>query len=233
VGTAHRNRNARKNAMTQKTIFIVDDNAEFRQSAEWWLQGAGYQVESFESPSRALDQLVGRDAPEQVCVLLDVRMPEMSGLDLHDALQAKGIHSPVIYMTGHGAVPLAVDAMKKGAVTFLEKPLDDVALESALQAAFSRRTAASFRLERESDEPDPAQIAYQARYAKLTPREREVLQGVVDGKLNKTSADHLDISVKTVEVHRARAIAKLEAKSLAHLTRMVVTGRVPELCDDD
>lgn len=220
--------------MTQQTIFIVDDNAEFRQSAEWWLQGAGYQVESFESPHRALDQLAGRDFTEQICLLLDVRMPEMSGLDMHDALQARGIHSPVIYMTGHGAVPLAVEAMKKGAITFLEKPLDDAALESALQIAFSRNTAASSRqADSESDEPDPAQEAYQNRYAKLTPREREVLQGIVDGKLNKTIADHLGISDRTVEVHRSRLIAKLEARSLTDLIKMVVTGRVPERCDEN
>jgi len=155
--------------MTQRNIFIVDDNAEFRQSAEWWLQGAGYQVESFENPSRALDQLAGRDTPEQVCVLLDVRMPEMSGLDMHDALHARGIPSPVIYMTGHGAVPLAVEAMKKGAVTFLEKPLDDTALETALETAFSCKSPASpgTAVGDEDGEPDPAQVAYQNRYEKL------------------------------------------------------------------
>lgn len=214
--------------MTQRTIFIIDDNAEFRQSAQWWLQGAGYQVASFESPNRALDQLAEQDAPEQVCVLLDVRMPEMSGLDMHDALHTRGITSPVIYMTGHGAVPLAVEAMKKGAVTFLEKPLDDTALESALEAAFSRKPPASLdvTLGDASDEPDTAQAAYQNRYARLTPRERQVLQGIVDGKLNKTIADHLDISIKTVELHRSRLMAKLEAKSLTDLIKMVVTGRV-------
>ena len=221
--------------MTQRTIFIVDDNAEFRQSAEWWLQGAGYHVESFENPSRALDQLAGQEAPEQVCVLLDVRMPGMSGLDMHDALHARGIPSPVIYMTGHAAVPLAVEAMKKGAVTFLEKPLDDAALESALEAAFNREppesplrdggppvTAAGGG----HDELDPAQTAYQECFARLTPREREVLQGIVDGKLNKVIAYELDISIKTVEVHRSRVMSKLQARSLPDLVRMVVTGRM-------
>lgn len=217
--------------MTQRTIFIVDDNAEFRQSAEWWLQGAGYQVESFESPDRALDQLAGEEAPEQVCVLLDVRMPGMSGLDMHDALHARGIPSPVIYMTGHAAVPLAVEAMKKGAVTFLEKPLDDVALESALEAAFnpSSRQGGGRPLtavDAETAGPDPAQTAYQECFARLTPREREVLQGIVDGKLNKVIAGNLDISIKTVEVHRSRVMSKLQAKSLPDLVKMVVTGRM-------
>ncbi len=219
--------------MTQKTIFIVDDNAEFRQSAEWWLQGAGYQVESFESPDRALDQLAGEETPEQVCVLLDVRMPGMSGLDMHDALHARGIPSPVIYMTGHAAVPLAVEAMKKGAITFLEKPLDDVALESALEAAFSPspRQGGERPMTAAGDEaagPDPAQAAYQECFARLTPREREVLQGIVDGKLNKVIADHLDISIKTVEVHRSRVMNKLRAKSLPDLIKMVVTGRMSQ-----
>lgn len=221
--------------MTQRTIFIVDDNAEFRQSAEWWLQGAGYQVESFENPNRALDQLAEQDAPEQVCVLLDVRMPGMSGLDMHDALHARGIPSPVIYMTGHAAVPLAVEAMKKGAVTFLEKPLDDAALESALEAAFKRKLPAPSLQEGglpitavgdENDEPDPAQTAYQECFARLTPREREVLQGIVDGKLNKVIAGDLDISIKTVEVHRSRVMSKLQARSLTDLIKMVVTGRM-------
>ncbi len=221
--------------MTQRTIFIVDDNAEFRQSAEWWLQGAGFRVESFEDPVQALDQLAGQDAPEQVCVLLDVRMPGMSGLDMHDALHARGIPSPVIYMTGHGAIPLAVEAMKKGAVTFLEKPLDDVALESALEAAFSRKPPARSRqsdglsvqtVDGGSGEPDPAQKAYQKCFDKLTPREREVLQGIVDGKLNKVIAGDLDISIKTVEVHRARVMSKLQARSLPDLVKMVVTGRM-------
>ena len=227
--------------MSRKTIYVVDDNAEFRYSVEWLLQAAGFQVHGFESPVLALNHLSERwneqrDA-QQICILLDVRMPEMSGLDLHDALHARGLYPPVIYMTGHGAVPLAVEAMKKGAVTFLEKPFDDAALQSALDIAFSGKFAT---LEQDNntvrpeaadvtdDELERGQQVYQQRYAKLTPREREVLQSIVDGNLNKVIAYNLNISIKTVEVHRARLNKKLKAKTLPELVKMVLTRHVEQ-----
>ena len=230
--------------MNQKQIVIVDDNAEFRKSAQWWLEAADYHVKSFGSPMLALSHLVDKlgdgrsasDIVQQICILLDVRMPEMSGMDLHDALRNKGFNPPVIYMTGHGEVPLAVEAMKKGAVTFLEKPFDDTLLKSALDIAFSEKFSSNYpgvmnksykeNGESESLEMDEKKSIYQQRFAKLTRREREVLTGIVDGKMNKVIADKLNISIKTVEVHRSRLIRKLEAKTLPQMIKMVITGRV-------
>lgn len=205
----------------QKTIYLVDDNADFLQSTAWWLEGAGYRVQSFCAPSQAIKCLASDAMAEHSCLLLDVRMPEMSGLDLHDQLNRKGVRLPVIYMTGHGDVPLAVEAMSKGALTFLEKPLDDKALMAALEAAFAEPDPTK------TDEVDTeAELCYQERYARLTPRECDVLKGILDGKLNKIIAYDLEISVKTVELHRSRVMKKMQAVSPADLVKMVLTKRV-------
>ena len=220
--------------MTQKTIYIVDDNDDFRQSAEWRLSGEGFSVESFDDAALALDRLGKHKNLKQACILLDIRMPGMSGLDMHDALNARGINFPIIYMTGHGDVSLAVEAMKKGAVTFLEKPLDDAALECALETAFQNKKRINSLAQNNSfpllheDDTGQAQQQYQTRYAKLTKRERQILEGVSAGKLNKIIAYDLGISVKTVELHRARVMSKMEAKSLTDLIKMVVTGQAGE-----
>ncbi len=129
--------------MNARTIFIVDDNAEFRSSAQWWLASAGYEVVDFADPAAALDALQSRPPSGDACLLLDVRMPGMSGLDLHDRLHECGVKLPIIYMTGHGDVSLAVQAMQKGAVSFLEKPFADAALEQALDRAFATRATPS------------------------------------------------------------------------------------------
>lgn len=223
--------------MTFHTLFIVDDNAEFRESARWWLGGAGYQVQDFDAPAPALAALrqwtlqrpvPGADTaaePPLACLLLDVRMPQMSGLDLHDRLNAEGISLPVIYMTGHGDVPLAVQAMERGAVTFLEKPFPDEALEAALAKAFERaREQRQRTLMQARDEAGVR--AYRQRYGSLSQREREVLQGVMEGKINKSIARELGVSVKTVDLHRANLMDKMQAKSVVHLVRMVTTGCV-------
>ncbi len=217
------------------TLFIVDDNAEFRESACWWLSGAGYDVQAFDGPTPALKALrqwnlqrMGRTpSAEQplACLLLDVRMPQMSGLDLHDVLSAEGIVIPVIYMTGHGDVPLAVQAMQRGAVTFLEKPFEDAALEAALRLAFER---ARLLEQRAIDQArnDAGSRAYRERYGSLSQREREVLQGVMAGKINKLIARDLGVSVKTIDLHRANLMDKMQAASVVHLVRMVSTGCV-------
>jgi two-component system response regulator FixJ len=207
--------------MTGRTIVIVDDNPEFRRSAQWWLTSAGYDVVDYGDPQAALDALPAAAPAGQACLLLDVRMPGMSGLDLHDALRAKGVAMPVVYMTGHGDVPLAVQAMQKGAVSFLEKPFADDALEAALQRAFESEAP---RAQAPSD--DPARAEWQGRLARLTPRERELLGWVVEDKLNKTIADLMGISIKTVELHRKRVMEKLGATSATHLMKMVVSERV-------
>ena len=205
--------------MTARTIVIVDDNAEFRRSAQWWLTSAGYEVVDYGDPQAALDALPAAAPAGPACLLLDVRMPGMSGLDLHDALRAKGVAMPVVYMTGHGDVPLAVQAMQKGAISFLEKPFADDALEAALQRAFEAPRAPA-------PDDDPARAEWQRRLARLTPRERELLGWVVEDKLNKTIADLMGISIKTVELHRKRVMEKLGATSATHLMKMVVGERV-------
>ncbi len=202
-----------------KTIYIVDDNNDFRQSTAWWLEGEGYQVESFGNPELALEQLCEQEAQENTCVLLDVRMPEMSGLDLHEQLNQRGICLPIIYMTGHGDIALAVEAMRKGAVTFLEKPLDDVQLESALDAVYSRQRASV------DHQPTPKENDYKERYATLTPREKEIMQSVVDGKQTKVIASDLGICIKTVELHRSRVMKKMNAVSATALVKMALTGK--------
>jgi len=202
--------------MTSRTIVIVDDNAEFRRSAQWWLASAGYDVIDYADPGEALAALQSTPPPAPACLLLDVRMPGMSGLDLHDRLRERGVALPVVYMTGHGDVPLAVQAMQKGAVSFLEKPFADEALEAALARAFEAPPP-----------PDDAPAAeWRQRMGRLTPRERELLGWVIEDKLNKTIADLMGISIKTVELHRKRVMEKLGAHSATHLMRMVVGERV-------
>lgn len=219
---------------TPRTIFIVDDNADFRSSAHWWLAGAGYEVVDYADPAEALAGLRSARPAGPACVLLDVRMPGMSGLDLHDRLREQGLPWPVVYMTGHGDVPLAVQAMQRGAVSFLEKPFADQALEEALDRAFhASAVPAAAVVPVQAPEPaaapaaeDPARQAWQQRLARLTPRERELLGWVVEGTLNKVIADRMGISIKTVELHRKRVMEKLQATSVTHLITMVVSGRV-------
>src|SRR5262249_48307036 len=142
----------------------------------------------------------GRD--DLACLLLDLRMPQMSGLDLHDALRAAGIALPVIYMTGHGDVPLAVQAMQRGAITFLEKPFQEAALEAALALAFERAAGAGPRARAQGD-AEADVVEFRRRAERLSPRERQVLQGVMAGKINKSIARELGLSVKTIDLHRS------------------------------
>jgi two-component system, LuxR family, response regulator FixJ len=237
--------------MTERTIFLVDDNAEFRASAQWWLRAAGYQVREFADPTQALATLrqLAADEPaalHDACLLLDVRMPGMSGLDLHDALADCGVtrtpHAvPVVYMSGHGDVPLAVQAMQKGAVTFIEKPFADEALEAALARAFAVGAAAQADLALASaalpveapdaSAADPAQLEFQRRLESLSPRQREVFEGVVAGKLSKVIAYESGLSPKTVEFHRKQMMLKFRARTALELMRMAVAQRVDETCE--
>ena len=217
------------------TVYIVDDNPEFRESTRFWLSACGFEVQAWGDPREAVEALARRDRSERCCLMLDVRMPELSGLDVHDRLAACGATLPVIYMSGHADVPLAVQAMRKGAVTLLEKPFDDETLEAALDAAFASigdvaravvaaAAAAPVSLP-SAEEPDEAQHRFRSREATLTPREREVLGHVVQGTYNKNIADRIGLSIKTVELYRARGMAKMKARSVAELTRMMVSGR--------
>jgi two-component system response regulator FixJ len=227
-----------------RVVLLVDDNEGFRTSTAWLLGGMGHAVREFGSAEallEAVDALVAEGCA--ACVLTDVRMPGLDGLQLHDALIARDTGWPVVYMTGHGDVPLAVAAMRKGACSFLEKPFRDTALEQALEEAFERAVAsASARattgpLKAPGAAPGaaPDRAAAAARtappesagsasaLARLTPRERQVLDLVVEGTLNKTIADRLGISIKTVELHRANMMQKMGARSIADLMRRVLS----------
>lgn len=216
--------------MTARTIYILDDNTEFRESTRFWLSGAGFEVRAWGDPHEAIEALSQRDRGEDACLMLDLRMPQLSGLDVHDALLARGAQLPVIYMSGHADVPLTVKAMQKGAVTLLEKPFDDEALEAALQSAFasgSARCAAPAAPAASAMPGSPERAQAHARFVEresaLTPREREVLGYVILGVYNKNIADRIGLSIKTVELYRARGMAKMQARSVAELTRMMVS----------
>lgn len=214
-------------------IYLVDDNDDFRASAMFWLDAAGYEVHSHGDAREALAAMSAHPAGRQGCVLMDVRMPEVSGLDLHDRMTERGVRLPVVYMSGHADVALAVRAMRKGAVSFLEKPLDEIALLEALRLAFDAAA-------RQPDEDEPvggaeaaaadpaaqsARDEFLRRESTLAPREREVLAFVIQGIYNKNIADRMNLSVKTIELYRARGMGKMGAKSVAELTRMMVSRR--------
>lgn len=217
--------------MNARTIYIVDDNPEFLESTQFWLTGAGFEVRTWGDPVEAIEALARRDRNQAACLMLDVRMPQLSGLDVHDALIKRDAQLPVIYMSGHADVPLAVQAMQKGAVTLLEKPFDDEMLEAALESAFSTASAPTLPPQaRPADDGSPrdedACRRYRQREAALTPREREVLSYVIQGIYNKNIADRIGLSIKTVELYRARGMAKMQVRSVAELTRIMVTHQV-------
>lgn len=193
------------------TVFVVDDDQAMRNSLKWLIESVGMRVELFGSADDFLSSYYpGRSG----CVLLDVRMPGMSGLDLQEYLSEHDIGIPVIIITGHGDVPMAVRAMKAGAVDFIEKPFNDEALLDAIRIALVQD-------QRQRDRhAERAEVT--ARFAQLTPREAEVMAMVTDGRSNKEIANALGVSAKTVEAHRARVMEKMMAGSLAELVRMAV-----------
>jgi len=197
-------------------VHLIDDDEAVRQSLAFLLTSAGFAVRTYASARAFLDALV---AVQPGCVVTDVRMPGLSGLDLQRELISRRIGLPVIVMTGHGDVKLAVETMKAGAVDFIEKPFQDETLISAVRTAFDRYA----RDARQSDEAN----AVEARLNTLTVREREVLDGLLAGRPNKTIAYDLHISARTVEVHRANLMTKMGAANLPDLVRMVLLSRTP------
>ncbi|MEA1649350.1 response regulator [Nitrospirillum sp. BR 11164] len=203
-------------------IAVLDDDAAVRDSLRLLLMASGYQVAVFSSPLEFLDS----DAPTRcACLVVDVRMPGLSGLEVQERLVARGSTLPVIIMTGHGDVPLAVAAMKAGALDFIEKPFEEEMLLASLQSALSRpRTVADAAPPPPGSEaPSPEALA---SLNALTPRELDVLQGLVDGKPNKIIAFDLSISPRTVEIHRARVMEKMRASSLSHLVRLALAAGI-------
>jgi two-component system, LuxR family, response regulator FixJ len=198
-------------------VHVIDDDSAVRESLAFLLGAANISVKTYDSAMSFLEALPG---VEDGCVVTDVRMPAISGLELLQRLQDKAVRIPVIVITGHGDVPLAVEAMKLGAVDFLEKPFDEEVLLTSVKSAFERSKVS------EDKEGRVAQV--QARLDSLSPRERQVLDGLVSGHPNKTIAFDLGISPRTVEVYRANLMTKMEAASLSDLVRMaIIAGTIP------
>jgi two-component system response regulator FixJ len=195
-------------------VHIVDDDEAVRQSLAFLLSTAGIPVRVYES---ATSFLAGLASLQSGCLITDVRMPDMTGIELLQRLRAKNIKLPVIVITGHGDIPLAVEAMKSGALDFIEKPFAEEAILRAVRAAEERGKKLGRRSEEET------QVA--ARLASLSERERQVLDGLVAGNANKTIAHDLGISPRTVEVYRANLMTKMQAKSLSELIRITLASR--------
>jgi two-component system response regulator DctR len=193
------------------TVYLVDDEAPVRDALAFLFVSHGLVVQSFSSGVAFLDAL--DKGPLHGCVLLDVRMEPMSGLQLHDELVARGVRTPVIFLSGHGDIPMAVEALKKGAFDFVEKPAGDAALVQRVRDAMAADHAQQARLA-EGD-------ALGARLAGLTQRELDVMHRVAAGKLNKVIADEMHVSVRTVEVYRARVYAKLGVRSAAEVATLL------------
>jgi RNA polymerase sigma factor (sigma-70 family) len=191
-------------------VFVVDDDPSVRSSLRFLISTVGLQVESFDSA----DAFLHRKPPDvPSCLVLDVRLPGLSGLDLQRELAARNIRIPIVFVTGHGDIPMSVRAMKAGAVEFLTKPFHDQDLLDAIRIALERDRA---RRQQEKEV-----TALQQRFASLTPREREVISMVASGMLNKQIAGQLGTVEDTVKVQRSRAMGKMQAQSLADLVRML------------
>jgi FixJ family two-component response regulator len=193
---------------SEETIFVVEDDEAVRDSMRWLLEGNGYRVVSFASAEDFLEHV---DLRAQGCLIADIRMPGMSGLELQEVLIRRGSTLPHLFVTGHGDVPMAVECMKKGAYDFIEKPFSEASLCQAVSncLALDRQQRDSVAAGRETD----------SRLSRLTAREQQVLERIVAGRLNKQIADDLGISIKTVEAHRANIMEKLEARSMAELMK--------------
>jgi two-component system, LuxR family, response regulator FixJ len=198
-----------------RCVYVVDDDEAVRDSLSMLLESKAYAVKSFES---APEFLAAAASLPVGCVIVDIRMPEMDGLELQQHLIDCSLDFPLIVITGHGEVPLAVRAMKAGAVDFIEKPFAWEAILASIELALSRLVT--------PQEQDPIAIAAAAKLEQLTPREREVLDGLLSGLPNKTIAYDLAISPRTVEIHRARVMDKMGARSLSELIRFALAAGV-------
>jgi FixJ family two-component response regulator len=193
---------------SESIVFIIDDDPLYRGSTERLVRSVGLRVQSFES---AREFLSSRRPNVASCLVLDVRMPGLSGLDLQLELAKVGVQMPIIFVTGHGDIPMSVQAMKAGAVEFLAKPFRDQALLDAINQAIER--------DRVTRRQRAKSVELRRRYESLGPREREVFECVVSGMLNKQIADKLGTTERTIKFHRGQIMRKMEAKSVAELVR--------------
>jgi len=193
------------------TVFIVDDDNGVRSSIRVLMKSVGLPATTFAS---AKEFLAAYDTNQPGCIVLDIRMPGMSGLELQEDLNERGAVIPVIFITGHGDIPMAVEAMRHGAFDFLQKPFRDQDLIDRIQQALAR--------DAETRESLREHGRIRARIASLTPREKEVLELLTSGKANKMMAQDMGLSQRTVEIHRAHVMEKMEARSVAQLVRMVI-----------
>jgi two-component system response regulator FixJ len=196
-------------------VYVIDDDDAMRDSLDFLLGSADFQVTLFESALKFLDVLPTIDFG---CVVSDVRMPEIDGIELLKRLKSGGSLLPVVIMTGHGDVPLAVEAMKLGAVDFLEKPFEDDRLIGMIEVALKRAEPGV--------KNEAVTIEIQSRIASLSPRERQVMDGLIAGLSNKLIARDYDISPRTIEVYRANVMTKMQAASLSELVRLAMRGGI-------
>jgi two-component system response regulator TtrR len=197
---------------TASTVYIVDDDEAVRDSLRWLLEANNYRVRTFPSGESFLAEY---DEKRPGVLIVDVRMPGMSGLELQEQLIARKSSMPIVFITGHGDVPMAVSTIKKGAIDFLEKPFDETDLREIVGRMFEQANA---RLSQAQ-----AQREHEAMLARLTAREQQVLERIVAGRLNKQIADDLGISIKTVEAHRANIMEKLQVTTVADLMKVALT----------
>ena len=196
-------------------VYVIDDDDAARHSLKFLIEAAGRRVIDFDSAIAFLDYLPRNGDPRPGCIVTDVRMPEMTGVELIEKLQRLGIREPVVVITGHADVPMAIQAMKAGVHDFIEKPFDDEVILSAIESALARRGA--------EVDSDSERREIRARIDLLSQREREVLRGLVEGKANKIIAFDLGISARTVEVYRAKVMSKMQVRSLSQLVQMVLS----------
>ena len=199
------------------TIYVVDDDEAVRDSLQWLLEGKGYRVRCFDSAETFLSRY---DPREVACMFVDIRMDGMSGLDLQDRLIERKSPLPVVFITGHGDVPMAVEPMKKGALDFIQKPFREEDLETLVEKMLDRARAAFAEHQQASTR--------ESLLGKLTNREAQVLERIVAGRLNKQIADDLNISIKTVEAHRANIMEKLNANTVADLLKVALSSNAPK-----
>ena len=200
------------------TVYVVDDDEGVRDSLQWLLEGKDYRVRCYDSAETFLSRY---DAREVACLIVDIRMGGMTGLELQDKLVERKSPLPVVFITGHGDVPMAVTTMKKGAMDFIQKPFQEEALVNLVERMLEQARAA-FAGHQQSASRD-------ALLAKLTTRESQVLERIVAGRLNKQIADDLGISIKTVEAHRANIMEKLNANTVADLLKIALGSTAPKV----